>query len=60
MFFATVEKLSCVIKSVAVYSQYSFISANLVREIAAHQGNISQFVHEAVAQALTERMKKRG
>lgn len=37
--------------------QYSFISANLVREIAALGGDVSQFVHEAVAQALAERWR---
>jgi pantetheine-phosphate adenylyltransferase len=38
--------------------QYSFISANLVREIAALGGDVSQFVHPIVAKALRERLKK--
>lgn len=38
--------------------QYSFISANLVREIAALGGNVSEFVHEAVAKALRKHAKK--
>jgi pantetheine-phosphate adenylyltransferase len=38
--------------------QYSFISANLVREIAALGGDVSQFVHPVVAQALQKRFKK--
>lgn len=37
--------------------QYSFISSTLVREIAALDGDISQFVHPAVARALEERFK---
>lgn len=37
--------------------QYSFISANLVREIAALGGDVSQFVHGVVAQALRERFQ---
>jgi len=39
--------------------QYSFISANLVREIAALGGDVSQFVHESVAQALQNWAKKK-
>lgn len=35
--------------------QYSFISSTLVREIAALDGDISEFVHPAVASALRER-----
>ncbi len=35
--------------------QYSFISSTLVREIAALDGDISLFVHPAVAKALEER-----
>ncbi|TDQ37245.1 pantetheine-phosphate adenylyltransferase [Thiopseudomonas denitrificans] len=38
--------------------QYSFISSTLVREIAALDGDISQFVHPAVARALEERFKR--
>jgi len=37
--------------------QYSFISSTLVREIAALDGDISQFVHPVVAEALAERFK---
>lgn len=37
--------------------QYSFISANLVREIAALGGDVSQFVHEVVAKALSDRLR---
>jgi pantetheine-phosphate adenylyltransferase len=33
----------------------SFISSTLVREIAALNGEVSQFVHPIVCQALTER-----
>jgi pantetheine-phosphate adenylyltransferase len=40
--------------------QYSFISANLVREIAALGGDVSQFVHEVVAKALTQRLQATG
>ena len=38
--------------------QYSFISSTLVREIAALDGDISQFVHPAVAKALEERLSR--
>ena len=38
--------------------RYSFISSTLVREIAALGGDITKFVHPAVAQALTERFKR--
>lgn len=38
--------------------RYSFISSTLVREIAALGGDITKFVHPAVAEALTERFKK--
>ena len=38
--------------------RYSFISSTLVREIAALGGDISKFVHPAVADALTLRFKK--
>lgn len=37
--------------------QYSFISSTLVREIAALDGDISQFVHPVVVTALKERFK---
>lgn len=35
--------------------QYSFISSTLVREIAALDGDISEFVHPVVVEALKER-----
>lgn len=38
--------------------QYSFISANLVREIAALGGDVSQFVDEKVLRALQQRYRK--
>ena len=38
--------------------KYSFISSTLVREIAALGGDITNFVHPAVAAALTERFKR--
>ncbi len=37
--------------------QYSFISSTLVREIASLRGDVSAFVHEAVAKALKEKFK---
>lgn len=37
--------------------QYSFISSNLVREIAALGGNVSSFVHPSVSKLLTARFK---
>lgn len=37
--------------------QYSFISSTLVREIAALGGDISEFVHPVVGQALKERFQ---
>lgn len=37
--------------------KYSFLSSTLVREIAALDGDITQFVHPVVAQALAERFK---
>ncbi|ACO76609.1 phosphopantetheine adenylyltransferase [Azotobacter vinelandii CA] len=37
--------------------KYSYISSTLVREIAALGGNIEQFVHPAVADALRERFR---
>lgn len=39
--------------------QYVFISSTLVREVAALNGDVSRFVHPAVARALTERMRRR-
>jgi pantetheine-phosphate adenylyltransferase len=38
--------------------KYSFISSTLVREIATLNGDITEFVHPAVAHALAERFKK--
>lgn len=38
--------------------QYSFISANLVREIAALGGDVSQFVHPAVVKAFSKKLKR--
>lgn len=38
--------------------QYSFISANLVREIASLGGDVNEFVHPIVAKALKSRTKK--
>ena len=35
--------------------QYAFISSSLVREIARLGGNVAEFVHPAVRQALTEK-----
>jgi pantetheine-phosphate adenylyltransferase len=37
--------------------RYSFISSTLVREIASLGGDISKFVHPAVAEALKQRFK---
>ncbi len=37
--------------------QYSFISSSLVREIASLGGDVSAFVHPAVAAALNRRMR---
>ncbi len=37
--------------------QYSFISSSLVREIASLGGDVSAFVHPAVAAALNNRMR---
>jgi pantetheine-phosphate adenylyltransferase len=39
--------------------QYSFISANLVREIAALGGDVSQFVHPVVVKAFSTKFHKR-
>jgi pantetheine-phosphate adenylyltransferase len=36
--------------------QYSYISSTLVREIAALDGDISKFVHPAVAKAMKEKL----
>lgn len=38
--------------------QYSFISSSLVREISALGGDVSEFVHPAVAKALQNRQHK--
>ena len=38
--------------------RYSYISSTLVREIATLGGDITKFVHPAVADALNERFKK--
>ncbi|AKX45304.1 phosphopantetheine adenylyltransferase [Thiopseudomonas alkaliphila] len=38
--------------------KYSFISSTLVREIAALEGDISEFVHPAVEAALAERRRQ--
>ena len=38
--------------------QFNFISSTLIREIASLGGNVSEFVHPAVAKALGERFKK--
>jgi pantetheine-phosphate adenylyltransferase len=35
--------------------QYQFISSSLIREIAALKGDVSAFVHPAVAEALVKR-----
>ena len=37
--------------------QFTFISSTLVREIALFGGDVSQFVHPAVAEALSKRKK---
>jgi pantetheine-phosphate adenylyltransferase len=37
--------------------QFTFISSTLVREIALFGGDVSQFVHPAVAEALKARRK---
>jgi len=37
---------------------YAFISANLIREIASLGGDVSQFVHKNVADALKRRLQK--
>ncbi|EKT4487973.1 pantetheine-phosphate adenylyltransferase [Shewanella algae] len=38
----------------------SFISSTLVKEVALHGGDVSQFVHPDVAKALVTRIKKQG
>lgn len=38
-------------------NQYSFISSSLVREIAGMKGDVSQFVHPAVNDALDKKFK---
>jgi pantetheine-phosphate adenylyltransferase len=38
--------------------KYSFVSANLVREIAELGGDVTEFVHKTVASALKKRFKK--
>ena len=38
--------------------QYSFISSSLVREISALGGDVSDFVHPVVSQALKERQAR--
>jgi pantetheine-phosphate adenylyltransferase len=40
--------------------QFSFISSTLLREIAALGGDVSSFVHPAVAEALKKRFGKNG
>ena len=37
--------------------QFTFISSTLVREIALYGGDVSEFVHPAVAEALAARKK---
>jgi len=39
--------------------QYNFISSTLVREIASYNGDVSKFVHPAVAEALKQRWSER-
>jgi len=38
--------------------QYSFISSSLVKEIASLGGNISEFVHPIVVEALKEKFSE--
>ncbi len=40
--------------------QYSFISSSLVREIAYLGGDVSDFVHPAVQDAMRRRWRKNG
>ncbi len=35
--------------------EYSFLSSSIVKDIAAHGGNLKQFVHDAVGKALKEK-----
>ena len=39
--------------------EYSYLSSTTVKEVAAFGGDISQFVPEAVAAALEQKMNKR-
>jgi pantetheine-phosphate adenylyltransferase len=39
-------------------TEFSFISSTLVREIAAMKGDVSQFVHPMVLQALQDRFSR--
>ena len=39
--------------------QFNFISSTLIREIASLGGNVSEFVHPAVAEALTAALRDR-
>jgi pantetheine-phosphate adenylyltransferase len=41
-------------------AEYSAISATLVREIAAHGGDVSAFVHPTVARRLQQAFRERG
>ncbi len=38
--------------------QFSFVSSTLIREIAGLGGNVSEFVHPLVAEALRERFAR--
>lgn len=40
--------------------QYSFVSSNLIREVARLGGDVSKFVHEIVAEALYKRLSQQG
>lgn len=37
--------------------RYTFVSASLVKEVARYQGNVSDFVHRMVADALRDKFK---
>ncbi len=39
--------------------KYSFVSSTLIREVAALDGDVSKFVHPAVAEALKQQLAKR-
>jgi len=39
--------------------QFNFVSSTLIREIASLGGNVSEFVHPAVAEALKQKFAKR-